>query len=389
MNTEKIKLFIQGRKGLLPKIEAACGKEKDIIWFHVASYGEFEEARPVIEATRKRFPQRKILLTVFSPTVFVPMQHYPVVDWVFYLPLDTPWNVRRFLNAVRPVKAVFTLTDFWPVLLNALRRRKIDTYIMSLHLEAGSKHLKRKDFLFRQIIRKCYKCVMVQDKETYRLLSLLGIPQMKVTGDPRMDRVVAVTDEPWNDSILDEWSRGEKVFVAGSTYEPENRLMLEIANAHPESRFLIVPHEIEDAQVNALLEGSLHGATRYTDYHPGAQILVVDTVGMLSRLYRYGYAAYVGGAFTEGAPHSVVEPASYGIPVAFGPQYRRDAHCRDFVAMGVGVSVSSREELEAFYQKTEKDTRFREEFGHLAADYCRSRSGATQEIMKEIFGPED
>ena len=386
MNKEKIKLFIQGRKGLLPRIEAACGKEKDIIWFHVASYGEFEEARPVIEATRQRFPQGKILLTVFSPTVYVPMQHYSVVDWVFYLPLDTPWNVRRFLNAVRPVKAIFTLTDFWPVLLNALRRRKIDTYIMSLHLEAGSKHLKRSDFLFRQIIRKCYKCVMVQDKETFQLLSPLGIPKMKITGDPRMDRVVAVTDEKWSDPILDEWSRSEKVFIAGSTYEPENRMMLEIANAHPESKFLIVPHEIDDTQVNALLEGSLHGATRYTDYHPGSQILVVDTVGMLSRLYRYGYAAYVGGAFTEGAPHSVVEPASYGIPVAFGPQYRRDAHCRDFVAMGVGVSISGKEELEAFYQKTEKDTRFREEYGHLAADYCRSRSGATQEIMKEIFG---
>lgn len=386
MNTEKIKLFIQGRKGLLSKIEAACSKEKDIIWFHVASYGEFEEARPVIEATRRRFPQRKILLTVFSPTVYVPMQHYPVVDWVFYLPLDTPGNVRRFLNAVRPAKAIFTLTDFWPFLLNALRRRQTDTYIMSLHLEAGSKHLKWNDFLFRHIIRKCYKCVMVQDQETYRLLSSLGIPSMKVTGDPRMDRVVAVADEPWSDAILDEWTGGGKVFVAGSTYEPENRMMMEIANAHPESKFLIIPHEIESAQVNAMLSASKHGATRYTDYHPGAQVLVVDTVGMLSRLYRYGYASYVGGAFTEGAPHSVIEPASYGMPVAFGPQYRRDAHCRDFIASGASVSISNREELEAFYLKAEKDLSFREESGRKAADYCRSRSGATQAIMKEIFG---
>ena len=116
MNKEKLKLFFEGRKGLLPKIAAACSKEKDIIWFHVASYGEFEEARPVIEATRARFPDRKILLTVFSPTVYIPMQNYEKVDWVFYLPLDTPWDVRRFLDAIQPSKAIFTLTDLWPVL---------------------------------------------------------------------------------------------------------------------------------------------------------------------------------------------------------------------------------------------------------------------------------
>lgn len=386
MNTEKIKLFFQGRKGLLPRIEAACKGQQDIIWFHVASYGEFEEARPVIEATRKRFPQRKILLTVFSPTVYVPMQHYPAVDWVFYLPLDTPWNVRRFLDDVRPAKAIFTLTDFWPFLLNGLRRRKVDTYIMSVHIEAGSHHLKWYDFLFRSIIRRCYKCVMVQDAESERLLRNLGVPEVKVTGDPRMDRVMAVSQEQWSYPILDQWCGGEKVFIAGSTYAPENQMILEIANAHPSHKFLIVPHEIDSAQVNALLEGSRHGATRFTDYHPGAQILVLDTVGMLARLYRYGYAAYVGGAFTEGAPHSVVEPASYGMPVAFGPQYQRDAHCRDLVALGAGVSVSSREALEAFFEKVQGDAAFREQSGLIAADYCRSRAGATEAIMEIIFG---
>ena len=388
MNTEKIKLFFQGRKGLLPKIEAAFRGQEDIIWFHVASYGEFEEARPVIEATRARFPQRKILLTVFSPTVYIPMQHYSQVDWVFYLPVDTPWSVRRFLSAVRPAKAIFTLTDFWPFLLNGLRRRKVDTYIMSVHIEAGSHHLKWYDFLFRSIMRRCYKCVMVQDQESFRLLTELGVPRVKITGDPRMDRVMSIADRPWSNPILDQWSGGEKVFVAGSTYAIENQMILDVANAHPQQKFLIVPHEIEDEQVKAILEGSRHGATRYTDFHAGAQILVVDTVGILSRLYRYGYAAYVGGAFTEGAPHSVVEPASYGIPVAFGPDYQRDAHARDLVACEAGFSVSDRKELEAFFEKVQEDAAFRERSGHQAADYCRSRAGATQAIMETLFGPE-
>lgn len=386
MNTEKIKLFFQGRKGLLPRIEAACKGQRDIIWFHVASYGEFEEARPVIEATRERFPQRKILLTVFSPTVYIPMQHYPLVDWVFYLPLDTPWNVRRFLNAVRPVKAIFTITDFWPVLLHELRRRKIDTYIMSVHIEAGNHHLKWYDFLFRSIFRNCYTCVMVQDQESRQLLEGIGVPRIQVTGDPRMDRVMAVAEQKWNHPILDDWCGGEKVFVAGSTYPPENQMLLEIANAHPQGKFLVVPHEIAQGQVNALLEGARYGATRFTDYHPGAQILVVDTVGMLSRLYRYAYAAYVGGAFTEGAPHSVVEPASYGMPVSVGPQYKRDSHCRDLVALGAAFPVSHRQDLEDFYLKVTSDTAFREQSGRKAADYCRSHAGATEAIMKIIFG---
>ena len=293
MNTEKLKLFFQGRKGLLPRIEAACSGQRDILWFHVASYGEFEEARPVIEATRARFPERKILLTVFSPTVFVPMQHYRSVDWVFYLPLDTPRQVRRFLDAVRPAKAIFTITDFWPVLLNALRRRKVDTYIMSVRIEPDSHHLKWHSFLFRQIIRNCYKCVMVQNEESRRLLEGIGVPSVKLTGDPRIDRVLAISGEAWSDPVTEAWSAGQKVFVAGSTYGVEDRMVLTVAAAHPEGKFLLIPHEPEDAAVAAILAQAPNGAVRYTDYAGkvaddalrDAQILVVDTVGLLSRLY--------------------------------------------------------------------------------------------------------
>ena len=393
MNTEKLKLFFQGRKGLLPRIEAACSGQRDILWFHVASYGEFEEARPVIEATRARFPERKILLTVFSPTVFVPMQHYRQVDWVFYLPLDTPRQVRRFLDAVRPAKAIFTITDFWPVLLNALRRRKVDTYIMSVRIEPDSHHLKWHSFLFRQIIRNCYKCVMVQNEESRRLLEGIGVPSVKLTGDPRIDRVLAISGEAWSDPVADAWGAGQKVFVAGSTYGVEDRMVLAVAAAHPEGKFLLIPHEPEDAAVEAILAQAPHGAVRYTDYEGkeaddalrDAQILVVDTVGLLSRLYRYGFAAYVGGSFTEGSPHSVVEPASYGMPVSFGPNYRREAHCRDLVALGAGVSISDREGLEAFYAKAAGDAAFLETSSRVARAYCLRNAGATEAILDILF----
>ena len=301
MNTRKLKLFFQGRRGLLPKIESACRGERDIIWFHVASFGEFEEARPVIEATRARFPDRKILLTVFSPSVYEPMKDYDRVDWVFYLPLDTPRNARRFLDAVRPSKAIFNIGEHWPFLLNELRRRGIETYIMSVRMEPDSPYLKWYGRLQRQILRRCYKCVMVQNEESLRLLKGMGVPEVRVVGDARVDRVVAVCQQAWSDRIVDLWSDGIKVFVAGSTYAPEDRMWVEIANTHPETKMLIIPHELDAAEVDAILSQAKNGAVRYTDYVGkkaddallGAQILVVDTVGMLSRLYRYGFAAAI------------------------------------------------------------------------------------------------
>lgn len=394
MNTKKIKLFFEGRKGLLPKIEAACGKHRDIIWFHVASYGEFEEARPVIEATRARFPERKILMTVFSPTVYLPMQHYPMVDWVFYLPYDTPWHVRRFLDAVRPSKAIFTITDYWPVLLNALRRRKVDTYIMSVRVEPQSHHLKWYDWNYRQLFRHCYKTVMVHNEESGRLLRQLGAPDVRVMGDPRLDRVISVATEEWSNPVVEKWAGGKKVFVAGSTLDAEDAMLMEISARHPEGKFLIIPHEIDPAKVEALLAKAAHGAVKYTDYLEKetderlekAQILIMDTVGMLSRLYRYGYAALVGGGFTDNAPHSVVEPASYGMPVVFGPVYDREPHGVELVRLGGAFSVNNLKELEDFYLRCKRDKAFLEESSRIAKDYCARSTGATQNIMEVIFG---
>ena len=393
MNTRKLKLFFQGRRGLLPKIQAACAGEQDIIWFHVASFGEFEEARPVIEATRARFPERKILLTVFSPSVYEPMKDYDQVDWVFYLPLDTPNNVRRFLNAVRPQKAIFNIGEHWPFLLNALRRRRIDTYIMSVRIEPDSPYLKWYGRLQRQILCNCYRCVMVQNEESRRLLKQMGVPEVKVVGDARVDRVVTVSAQPWSNAVVEAWSGGKKVFVAGSTYDVEDKMLVEIANTHPEGKILIIPHELDPAEVDAILATAQHGAVRYTDYEGreddetlrNAQILVVNTVGMLSRLYRYGFAAYVGGGFTGSMPHSVVEPASYGMPVAFGPRFDRELHCKDLVALDAGFPVSNYQEMEFFYEKSVGDRAFLERTGRTAAQYCRDSAGATEAIMNILF----
>ena len=393
MNTEKLKLFIQGRKGLLPKIEAAVKGHNDIIWFHVPSYGEFEEARPVIEATRRRFPDRKILLTFFSPSGYVPLQHYDKVDWVFYLPLDTPWGMKRFLDIVRPAKAIFTITDFWPVMMNMLRRRKIDTYIMSVHVEPDSYHLSWWDFNYRQIMRNCYTCVMVRDQMSYDVLTRLGVPRVKITGDPRIDRVADILKEPWNNPVVDAWCQGKKVFIAGSTFPAEDKMMTDIANRHPEQKIMIIPHEPDPKEADAILAQVRHGAVKYTDYagkEPdeallGAQVLVVNTVGMLARLYRHGYAALIGGGFTDNMPHSVVEPAVFGMPITFGPVFGRESHCRNLHAQGGAFPVNDAQELEAFFEKCVSDKDFVEQAARITRDYCQRSTGATEAIMDTIF----
>ncbi len=393
MNTAKLKLFFRGRKGLLPKIEAACGAEHDIIWFHVASYGEFEEARPVIEAARAHFPERKILLTVFSPSVYEPMKDYGMVDWVFYLPLDTPWNVRRFLNAVRPAKAIFNIGELWPFLLNGLRKRNVDTYIMSVRCEPDSPYFKWYGFTQRQIFRNCYNCVMVHNDSNRQLLTEMGVPVVETVGDARVDRVVKVSEEPWENAVVQAWCGGRKVFVGGSTSRLEDRMLVNIANGRPGVKFMIIPHEPDDALAQEIIDASRNGAVRYTDYEgkdadkklQDAQILVVNTVGMLSRLYRYGSACYVGGGIEGPMPHSVVEPASFGIPVAFGPKFRRELHCVDLQAMGAGFPVGTEEELAGFVDRT-ADTEFLESAGKKAWQYTRDSAGATEAIMKIIFG---
>lgn len=392
MNTEKIKRFFEGRKGLLPRIAAACSGEKDIIWFHVASYGEFCDARPVIEATRKRFPERKILLTVFSPAGYEPLKDYNQVDWVFYLPLDTPRNMQRLVDIVRPAKVIFNIGENWFFLLRELHRRKIDTYYFSVRIEPESSYLRWYGALHRWLFRHCYTSIMVQNKQSLEIFRQMGVTQVKLVGDARLEHVVELSREPWSDALVDAWCGGEKVFVAGNTYSIEHQMLVEVANAHPKGKFMIIPHANIAADVDEILALSQHGAVRYTDYKEAdeslrkAQILVVNTVGMLTRLYRYGYAAYVGGGTTGAMPHSVVEPACYRMPVGFGPRYRREPHCRDLAALRAGFPLDGTKELALFYEKASEDAAFRELTGGVAQNYCQASEGATQRIMETIFG---
>ena len=388
---EKLRKFIKGRRGLLKEIREACAGAEGIIWFHAASYGEFEEARPLIEKTRERFPEGKILLTFFSPSGYEPLKDWPVVDWVFYLPLDTPRSARLFLDAVRPAKAIFTLGEYWEFLLRGLRRRHIDTYITSVRIRPDSPYLKWYGWRYRRIYRTTYKAVFTQNETAAALVRKIGAPVVINTGDARLDRVLSVAETPWEDSRVKRWAAGRQVFVAGSTLPGgDDALVTSLANAHPDGKFLIVPHDPDPAQIAAIQQMLQVPSIRYSeaseDGLEDVPVLIIDQVGNLARLYRYGFAAYVGAGFTTDCPHSVIEPAAYGIPVAVGPRYYQNPHFVELLEAGAGFSFSTPEQINAWYERLLDDPAWREQTGAIAKRLCEEGRGATDKILEKIFG---
>ena len=401
----KIKLFVDGRKDIFPRLQKAVSAYDDIIWFHTASMGEFEEARPIIEATRKRFPDRKILLTFFSPSGYEPRKRWPVVDWVFYLPLDTAYNARRFVEIVRPSKAVFTIGEFWFNYLSQLRKHNVDTYIMSVRITMKEPYLKWYGGAYRRLLRDSYKTIMVKDSNTEELLHGIGCKNVKVVGDARFDRVISVAREEWSDPVVEAWNCGKKVFVAGSTCYKDDDLVISLVNKYPDVKFLFIPHELDVEPIEHIVESVRNGAAVYSDvenafskhcsdsqareqasiFLRSAQVLIVNKIGMLSKLYRYGNCALVGGGFIN-MPHSVIEASVYGMPVVMGPQYHKSLPFVELMDLGAAEPVSDNDDIGEWFEKLYRDKAYLEKVSRTAYDYCIRNSGATDLIMKEIYG---
>ena len=388
----KLKLFIKGRIGQFAEIEKACKGCTNIVWVHAASYGEFEEACPVISRIRETHPEMTILATFFSPSGYVAHKNNPLADWVFYLPIDTPGNARRFLDTVRPVKVIFSISDYWLFFLKELRKRHIDTYLISGRFVPGMSYFGFFGKPYRTAFTRTFTKMMVRDRQSSDLLHAIGVKHAPVIGDPRMDRVISIASEQWSDPIIQEWSRGAKVFVAGSTLAiGDDDIISALINAHPDDRFIVVPHEIgakDIAHIRTKVNGNvaLYSAIRdgKSDIPEEANVLIIDTVGMLSRIYRYGFAAYVGGGF-DGSPHSVVEAAVYGIPVSYGPQFGSHYHCQALIDRGGGIAVRNADELCGWYDSIRNSPERLDGMGKAAHDYCYEGAGAADAILKEIF----
>lgn len=385
----KAKRWREGRHHLLRRMADAIEPSDRIVWVHVASLGEFEQGRPIIEKIRAEHPEYKILLTFFSPSGYEIRKDYPGADYIFYLPIDTPRNARRFLDVAHPEIAIFVKYEFWINLLTGLRRRGIRTYIVSAIFRRNSVFFRQWGGLWRQAL-ETFDTLFVQNEESRRLLGRLGFDNVVVAGDTRFDRVAQIAASARRVELVERFRGAGRLFVAGSTWGPDEELLLELMNANPDVKFVIAPHEMDESRIVRLIAETRGGAVRYTrctDATPlqDKQLMILDTVGILASVYGYATWAYIGGGFGAGI-HNTLEAATFGLPVAFGPNYAKFKEARDLVTLGAARSVSSFEELRNWFVPLRDNPEFMLKTSRVAKDYTTRHQGATGIVVRTIFG---
>ncbi len=384
----KARLWKEGRKGLLERMARTIAPGDRIVWLHVASLGEFEQGRPLMERLKREYPDRKILLTFFSPSGYEIRKNYAGADYIFYLPLDLPHNVRRFLDIVKPEAALFVKYEFWLNMLDELRRRRIRTFVVSAIFRCDSVFFKWYGWMWRRAL-KSFETFFVQNEESKRLLAELGHANVVVAGDTRFDRVAAIAAAAKRIELVERFKGSHRLLVAGSTWGPDEEILLELIDRNPEIRFVVAPHEMDEERIAHLLRSVRGGAVRYTQCCDATsfekcQVLVLDTIGMLSSVYGYADWAYIGGGFGVGI-HNTLEAATFGLPLAFGPNYAKFKEARELIAIGGARSVANAGELIGWFSPLRDDeTTYRETACRIKA-YTSQHQGATKLIVDTVF----
>lgn len=389
----KARALVRGQRATLDKEHIAQMQNlQGCVWIHAASVGEFEQARPLIEQLREEQPHRRIVLTFFSPSGYEMRKDYDKVDAVLYLPFATRRNAKRFLEALQPQMAIFVKYEFWPAYLKALKKRGIPTYSISAIFRPTQRffHWYGKAALG---LLKCFTHIFVQDEQSLQLLTAHGIQDASVAGDTRFDRVSKIScliaqkrDTDPRLRLIHAFTEGcPRVIVAGSTWPQDEELLARYIEQYPDTKLILVPHEIDEKHLHYIFNLFLGRFVRYSRTTETAMIhanvMVMDRMGLLSSIYGFGHAAYIGGGFGVGI-HNTIEAAVYGLPVLFGPNYHHFREAQGLIDAGAARSINNYSELEAALN-TALDQY--QEIGAKSAAYVQSELGATEKIYKKIF----
>ena len=360
--------------------------DSQYVWFHAASLGEFEQGRPIIERLRAEHPEYKILLTFFSPSGYEVRKNYEGADIVCYLPLDTYFSARRFLSLVRPKAAFFIKYEFWWNYLHILKRRGIPVYSVSSIFREGQVFFRWYGKTYSNVL-KCFTHFFVQNDESRRLLARLGITNVSITGDTRFDRVLQIKRQAKKLPLVEAFKQDYKVFVAGSSWPPDEDIFIRYFNERRDWKLIIAPHVIgEDhlRQIMSKLERTTVRLSKATEADVReADCLIVDCFGLLSSIYGYGDVAYIGGGFGVGI-HNVLEAAVWGMPVIFGPNNKRFHEAQGLKACGGGIEIDSYEQFAAVMDTYVADKKALEEDSAKAAGYVADNAGATDGILGSV-----
>ena len=384
----KIKLFVDGRKIVFTTLEQKIKSSDKTIWFHAASLGEYEQGLPVIEKIKEEYPLHKIVITFFSPSGYEVRKNNTIADATVYLPLDTKKNAQRFLDLVHPDMVFFIKYEFWLNYLNELHKKNTPTYLISGIFREKQMFFKWYGGFYRKAL-DTFSYFFVQNEGSKKLLQQLGKTNVAVSGDTRFDRVAAILEKDNDLDYISQFKNNTLTIVVGSSWPKDEALLLDFINTNTlNAKFIIAPHNIKGDQIEQLKSSITKKTVLFSEkQHKNLvdyDVFIIDTVGILTKIYSYADIAYVGGGFGNPGVHNLLEPATFGVPIVIGPNYSHFAEATALVNMGGCISVSEKTELIAAFKDLIVDANFRSEKGHICSTFVQMNKGATNIIMKNI-----
>ena len=385
---KKAGLWLLGRKNIFETIKASIGiQQAEIIWFHCSSLGEFEQGRPVLEKLKSKYPNSKFLLTFFSPSGYEIKKNYSGADWVFYLPMDSKTNASKFLDAINPALVVFVKYDYWHYYLTACKKRKIPLLMISAKFRESQPFFQWYGSFHRKML-KCFTHFFVQDVDSSFLLQKIELNNVTVAGDTRFDRVLEIAEKSIVLDEIEKFCSIANIFIAGSTWPADEKIIKEATSSFPELKLIIAPHEIDHqhlSDLKVLFPNSLF----YSDLISKSSMfssqncLIIDNIGMLSKLYSYATITYIGGGFDQGI-HNLLEAAVYGRPVIFGPRFNKFKEATDLIKADAGFSINNKNELEKTISYFLADNIVYRKSSIASKNYVYKNRGATEKIIHYI-----
>ncbi|WP_091166522.1 3-deoxy-D-manno-octulosonic acid transferase [Flavobacterium sinopsychrotolerans] len=385
----KMKLFVDGRKVVFPVLEQKIKAIDKTIWFHAASLGEYEQGLPVIEKIKEQFPLHKIVVTFFSPSGYEVRKNNTVADVTVYLPLDTKKNAQQFLQLVHPDLVFFIKYEYWPNYLFELKKSNTKTYLISGILRPNQLFFKWYGGFYRDAL-DAFTYFFVQNETSKKLLQQLGKTNVAVSGDTRFDRVATILKKDNSLNFISDFKDNTLTIVVGSSWPKDEDLVVNFINSNTfDVKFIIAPHNIKEDQIQQL-KNSITKKTVLFSEKEGKQladfdVFIIDTIGILTKIYSYADIAYVGGGFGNPGVHNVLEPATFGVPIVIGPNYSHFAEAIALVNMDACVSVNNQKELNEALENLIHNDDIRNEKGHMCSTFVQMNKGATAIILKNIL----
>lgn len=383
----KARLWVDGRKTVFDEIKNKVSPEDNKIWFHCASLGEFEQARPVMELFKQRNPSFKILLTFYSPSGYEVRKNYTGADYVFYLPADTVANARQFIELVNPSLAVFAKYDFWFNYLQTLQKCKIPVVVFSAVFRKDQYFFQEYAEWFLKILSRI-DCIYVQDDESRKLLRKAKFNNVLVCGDTRFDRVMQIAEHSIDFPLIKKFKSEKSTIIAGSTWKEDERIIIELIKKRKDTmKYIIAPHETNEKRITELMEEIPVSSLRFSQANEqnisDVNVLIIDSIGILSQLYRYADVAYVGGGFGKGI-HNILEPAAFSVPIIIGPNFKKFNEAVEMVNLSMAFTIDKFRQMnnkitDLFFVKGSDNA-----IKRRIAEYMKSKKGATQQVVEGI-----